>query len=179
MPRTTEDARDASADLREPGTEDSGSAATFQGDGGEEPVRSAGLLCARQSARDIPRLNEYEQAALLDQLALGASLPIACRSNGLEYASVVEAIAHDSEFEHAIRVAELGLSQNVAAALYRAAMEGNVSAQQYWLTHRPPDRWPSKLQKETHETGFEQLSDERLVALARAKGVGIPDGFAH
>jgi len=121
-----------------------------------------------------PGLTFDEQDAVLEQLARGASLPLAARAIDVPLAEVVTAIRRDRELRQAIRLIQRGLSQNVAAALYRAAIEGSVSAQTYWLTHRPPPGWPKKFEKGNDDSRFRHLSDEQLLALARAKDVGIP-----
>ncbi|MAG94250.1 MAG: hypothetical protein CMJ48_10925 [Planctomycetaceae bacterium] len=114
-----------------------------------------------------------EQDAVLEQLARGASLPLAARAIEVPLADVVAAIRRDPDLRRAMRIIQRGLSQNVAAALYRAAIEGSVSAQTFWLSHRPPPGWPRKFEKGNDESRFRHLSDEQLISLARAKGVGV------
>ncbi|VAX41666.1 hypothetical protein MNBD_PLANCTO02-3034 [hydrothermal vent metagenome] len=69
------------------------------------------------------------------------------------------------------------LSQNVAAALYREAMEGNVSAQVFWLKTLPPPGWQRSTEDpipRTFDETLEQLTDEELFELARSMGVHQP-----
>jgi hypothetical protein len=49
----------------------------------------------------------------------------------------------DPEFQARLTQSQAVLSQNVAAALYRSAMEGSVSAQTFYLKHLPPPEWPA------------------------------------
>ncbi|WP_417848903.1 hypothetical protein [Thalassoglobus sp.] len=71
-------------------------------------------------------------------LSRGASPAAACSQLGILLADVIWTMEHDSGFQSMMnRVQEL-LSQNVAAALYRSAMEGSVTAQQNYLKAYPP-----------------------------------------
>ena len=50
----------------------------------------------------------------------------------------------DPDFQSRLTRSQQTLSQNVAAALYRSAMEGSVAAQTFYLRHLPPPEWPRR-----------------------------------
>lgn len=83
-------------------------------------------------------LNEELQYSYITLLSRGASPAVACSQLDILLADVIWTMEHEAGFQSmVIRVQEM-LSQNVAAALYRSAMEGSVSAQQNYLKAYPP-----------------------------------------
>ena len=83
-------------------------------------------------------LNEDFQYSYITLLARGASPAVACSQLDILLEDVIWTMEHEPAFQSmVIRVQEM-LSQNVAAALYRSAMEGSVSAQQNYLKAYPP-----------------------------------------
>ncbi|MEZ6056616.1 MAG: hypothetical protein R3C01_07915 [Planctomycetaceae bacterium] len=132
-----------------------------------------------------PLLTADEQGLYLNLLGRGASPAAACRQLLVEIDQLALTLEQDPLFaERVIRVNHL-LSQNVAAALYRAAMEGSVSAQTFFLKNLPPPEW----QPVSESTGCDSddtddlngLTDEELearyqLAVARyAKGTTSTD----
>ncbi len=98
-------------------------------------VNSAMFLRATESPT---LLNEEFQYSYITLLSRGASPAVACSQLEILLADVIWTMEHEAGFQSmVIRVQEL-LSQNVAAALYRSAMEGSVSAQQNYLKAYPP-----------------------------------------
>jgi len=108
----------------------------------------------------------------------GASPFGACQQLGIPLESLKQIYAAEEAFRHRIDQVHEILSQNVAAALYRQAMEGNVSAQSFWLKVLPPPGWhqPTKPgpAPRTFDETLEQLTDDELFELARAMGVYLP-----
>jgi hypothetical protein len=82
-----------------------------------------------------------EQRGVLDYLLRGASPLIACRQMGLSVARYWLTHRCDAGFAAGIQEIYDTLSDNVAACLYKTAIEGNVSAQQFWLRKRPAPAW--------------------------------------
>lgn len=78
------------------------------------------------------------QYAYLTLLARGASPAAACGQLDLLLADVIWTMEHQEGFHSMVDRAQELLSQNVAAALYRSAMEGSVTAQQNYLKAYPP-----------------------------------------
>jgi hypothetical protein len=84
----------------------------------------------------------------------------------------------DPEFRSASDAIPPILHRNVAAALYRAALEGNVSAQTAWLRMWRPVGWdPPAANERPDPRGpalLDDLSDDELRQLARVLDVPLP-----
>jgi len=107
-------------------------------------------------------LSVSEQQSYLSLLSKGASPGVACATLGLTLTQVAVSMEADGRFRVLLdRVHEL-LSQNVAAALYRSAMEGSVSAQTFYLKNVPPPDWP--MEDKHDELTDPDLTDEELAA---------------
>ncbi|MCH7688327.1 MAG: hypothetical protein IH899_16875 [Planctomycetes bacterium] len=119
--------------------------------------------------------SELEQS-FLELLSRGASPAAACRELGLSVSMIQQALVKDEEFRALWEEVNVTLSQNIQAALYRSAMEGNVSAQTYWLKSNPPPGWsPDSMEPlESIDEFFDELSDDELLDLARAMEINLP-----
>ena len=127
-------------------------------------------------------LTADEQTSLLALLLRGASPAAACPQLGVTLGTFQRTWLEDEVFRARVSEVRDVLSQNVAAALYRSAMEGNVSAQTLWLKIWPPRGWSNgndEGPQATEPTFFSDLSDDELVELARAMGVDIPPEIAR
>ena len=115
---------------------------------------------------DDPPLSRTSQTAYLMFLTRGASPAAACQSLGCSIFSVLRTLQEDDDFAAKIDQANRLLSQNVAAALYRSAMQGSVSAQTFYLKNRPPPDWTATQKKAEQEDlpadGLDDLDDETL-----------------
>ncbi|WP_437193764.1 hypothetical protein [Planctomicrobium sp. SH527] len=134
---------------------------------GSEPHSGDGPVNALLATRSIqPVLTKQEQMTYLQLLSRGASPAAACLQLGFGLQVVATTIEQDQSFQSLLaRVNEL-LSQNVAAALYRSAMEGSVSAQTFYLKNRPPPEWPA-LNNNDSPTAIEELTDDELIVQFR------------
>jgi len=119
-----------------------------------------------------PELEQF----FLELLSRGASPAAACRELGVSVSIMQQALVEDAEFRARWEEVNVTLSQNVQAALYRSAMEGNVSAQTYWLKSNPPPGWsPDSMEPlESIDEFFDELSDDELLDLARAMEINLP-----
>jgi len=116
---------------------------------------------------DARQQNEY-----LLLLSRGASPAAACGQMGLSLVTVAECIESNEEFRKLLaRVKEL-LSQNVAAALYRSAMEGKVMAQTFYVKHWPPPRSPENANDPLSAT-LNELTDDELIAEFRQEAPAL------
>jgi len=134
-------------------------------------------------------LNEAEQAEYLSLLGRGASPAVACRQLLVELDELAITLEEFPRFAARVRrVTEL-LSQNVAAALYRSALEGNVTAQSCYLRHVTPPEWLNaahaddslaKLQLELSSLADEELElrQQQLVDQCSATTTAVPDATA-
>jgi len=123
-------------------------------------------------------LSADQQSSVLQLLLRGASPSGACQQIGLPGIAFARTLRADETFRIHVEEATVTQSYNVAAALYRAAMEGSVSAQVHWLKNCPPPGWQddsrAAAQTFTFDHFFGELSDDELTQLARAMGVDLP-----
>ncbi len=80
-------------------------------------------------------LTADQQSAVLALLARGASPVLACREVGVEHGLFLATMRHDDTFFERICDVQNLLIGNVSAALYKAALEGKVNAQTFYLRH--------------------------------------------
>ena len=163
---------------------------------GEQENRTAEPLeCApvdraseeKQSAEQIPisfdssseELTDDQQRLLLQWLSRGASPTAACQQLGISVRQYMTTRENCPLFRDQESQVQFLLSQNVAAALYQAAMKGSVSAQTFWLKAQPPPGWVKRNESDERETDpLETLDDEELIQLARSMGIALPSEFA-
>lgn len=134
-------------------------------------VDEHGAAAIPVSSAEAPRLSAAQQDTCLRLMFLGASPPMACASLKVSITSFQRTVDEDGEF--AVRVQQtLGsLSQNVAARLYRTAMDGNVSAQRCYLQMRPPPEWTECAPA---AADLEELEPDELADEYRAAGLDVP-----
>jgi hypothetical protein len=126
---------------------------------------------ARAALECDPTLTQRE--LLLNLLLRGASPAAACAQLGLS-ADDFHLWLADSSFREQLDRSQHLLSRNVAAALYRSAMEGSVSAQTFYLKHLPPPEWPAPAATPSPGGELAQLSDDELLDRCRALGIALP-----
>lgn len=119
------------------------------------------------TATAVPPLTAAQQTAYLTRIARGASLAAACASLGLSVTAVLITLETDATFRAQQQQIDQLLSQNVAAALYQAAMKGNVPAQTFLLKNRPPSGWQGNDDENQSSDDLERLTDDQLAALLR------------
>jgi hypothetical protein len=130
-------------------------------------------------ARPAPArpIGEVSQKKLLALLLQGASPLVACHKLNLRLAAFWHTLEHDAQFAAELQRVWDTLSFNVVAALYRAAIEGNGPAQQFWLKHRPPPRWAVTAETNPADE-LDTLSDAELLDRARAEAPDLADEIA-
>jgi hypothetical protein len=82
-------------------------------------------------------LSAEQQAGYLELMLKGASPVVACRRVGAEVTAAAETLDCDPEFRRKMEAVRRLMSECVMAAVYRAAIEGKVSAQRLWLKENP------------------------------------------
>ena len=130
-----------------------------------------------QKAIGPPRkFDDTQQNLFLDHLARGASPAVACLKENLDLDEVNRAYENNEEFRQRWDNTNRELGRNVVAALYRSAIEGSVTAQTFWLKHRPPPDWSpeQEMSRDSVMEELEQMSDEQLMELARTAGIDLP-----
>ncbi|WP_437206740.1 hypothetical protein [Planctomicrobium sp. SH664] len=112
---------------------------------------------------EAPRLSREQQSQYLQLLARGASPAAACLQLGISPLSVTSLTEDDDSFRSSLAGIQRLMSENVAAALYRAAMEGSVAAQTFYLKNQPPPEWPAA-ECDAATPGIDELTDDELIA---------------
>ncbi len=134
----------------------------------DSPSRTGRRLDIAVDAGDPNCFSAELQAEYLQLLARGASPAAACMQLNLPVMSVLNQITTDETFRSRLDQIHNVLSQNVAAALYRSAMEGSVSAQTFFLKNCPPPEWPGNEPEAAGcGDGLDELSDEEIAKLLR------------
>ncbi|MDY0339893.1 MAG: hypothetical protein RBS17_01595 [Coriobacteriia bacterium] len=87
------------------------------------------------------KMTAAKKEAYLEAIRKGALKGAAAEAIGVTRGTICAHVRSDPEFARAIEEAEMSLVQVVEDALYKAAVEGNVTAQQVILYNRAPDRW--------------------------------------
>ncbi|MBL8849577.1 MAG: hypothetical protein JNG89_07830 [Planctomycetaceae bacterium] len=116
-------------------------------------------------------LSESLQGEFLWWISHGASPAMLCQKLGISLTSFVKAATDDAGFAERLQQAQGGLSQNVAARLYRIAMEGSVPAQRFFLELHPPPEWR---QVSLPGADLKELEPDELADEYRAAGIDVP-----
>jgi hypothetical protein len=119
-------------------------------------------------------LNNTRQQLILQMLLRGASPAGACGQLDIPLADFVATWTTDDDFRDSVRRAQDARSQNVAAALYRSAMEGSVTAQTFYLRHLPPPEWHDPNPHNDDDTDESQLTDDEIIERCRARRIPLP-----
>jgi hypothetical protein len=120
---------------------------------------------------EVRVLTGPQQAEYVRLVVNGAAPLRACERVGVTVAAVLRTLDVDAGFRALVDQTAEVISGNVAAALYQAAMRGNVAAQTLFLKHRPPRDWK---QEADHDDELDRLSNAELLALCLAEGVAVP-----
>lgn len=138
---------------------------------------SVRLFETNKDAPEAELLTPEEQEQVWSWLVKGASPQVACQQLGLSLPAFWRTLEGDVAFATALQQLFDTLSHNVLAALYRAAMEGNVTAQQFWLRHRPARAWQAPAVSELTDDPAD-FADAELLERAFAEGADIPPEVA-
>jgi hypothetical protein len=113
--------------------------------------------------REVEMLSGEQQDQYLEWLLKGASPVVACRKVGTGAMAAIETAKRDPEFRRKLAVSRQVMSECVMAAVYRAALEGKVSAMRLWLKENPRPA-PEKEEDEGSDEEAAEVSSERLCA---------------
>lgn len=95
-------------------------------------------------------MNKYKKAeekrklkiqAVLESLKNGVSLFEACKQADVGWSTFWKWRKQDKELDDEVNQIIEARTQIVEDALFKAAIEGNVTAMIFWLCNRRPDRW--------------------------------------
>lgn len=81
---------------------------------------------------------------VLESLQMGNSIVGACQQAGMDVSTFYKWRRHSPVLDKAVKGIVESRVQLVEDALYRAALDGNTTAQIFFLTNRDKDRWKHK-----------------------------------
>ena len=122
-------------------------------------------------------LTRDERESVLDLLSRGGSPLLACRQLDRPISAFLLTVQRDDAFRQRLESVNVCLSQNVASALYKAAMEGSVSAQTFYLRQNPPPEWRPP-ERDVNRDEFDDLETDELARLAETFGIAAPPEIA-
>lgn len=81
------------------------------------------------------------------------------RNMGVAYSTLKDWKNKYSAISAALKKGKEVVDFEVENALYNSAINGNVTAQIYWLNNRKPDKWRNKQKETTDTTQLDKLDD--------------------
>lgn len=87
------------------------------------------------------KFDQARKDEFLKLLAKGVSRSNACKKVGIHRSTFNAHYKKYPRFREQVLQAEMDANELVEQALFKAALDGNVTAQQVWLYNRCPDRW--------------------------------------
>lgn len=94
----------------------------------------------------------------LDLMRKGVRRYHACKKVGISRTTLAKYINNNDKFAAEVVQAEMDANELVEQAMFKSAINGNVTAQQVWLYNRDPERWRDKrnvtIPQKTESDGF-------------------------
>jgi hypothetical protein len=90
------------------------------------------------------KFDAARKEAFLDLLRKGVRRGAACRKVGIARQTFDNHVNKSKSFKADVMQAEMDANELVETALFRNAIDGNVTAQQVWLYNRVPETWQDK-----------------------------------
>lgn len=87
------------------------------------------------------KFDKDKKARLVEYIAKGFGRTKACEKVGIVRTTFSQHYKKDDKFRAAVLDAEEMANDVIEMALYKTAINGNVTAQQVWLYNRSPNRW--------------------------------------
>lgn len=87
------------------------------------------------------KFDRQRKKAFLDLLRKGVRRSHACKKVGISRTTLHKHIEKYPHFREKINDAEMDANELVEDSLFKAALNGNVTAQQVWLYNRDPETW--------------------------------------
>lgn len=84
---------------------------------------------------------EHIRKVILESLKNGASIVAACRAGGVDWHTFDRWRKRSKRFNQQVIDILNSRTQVVEDALFKAAVDGNVTAQIFWLKNRAAERW--------------------------------------
>ena len=90
------------------------------------------------------KFDAARKEAFLDLIRKGVRRGAACRKVAITRATLSNHLNKSEQFRAQILQAEMDANELVETAMFRQALDGNVTAQQVWLYNRDPEHWQDK-----------------------------------
>ncbi len=104
------------------------------------------------------KITQQMKDALVDAMMRGATMGTAALKFGVSRQAIYNAMEKDPRFAEKLNAARGTADDAVEAALYRNAINGNVTAQIFWLKNRRPNEW-----RDAHEIDLANKDGRPLV----------------
>ena len=111
--------------------------------------------------------------AVIRSIRKGSSINAACLAAGIDVVSFWRWRKKDPKLDHLVKTTYDSRIQIVEDALYKAALEGNITAQIFFLKNRQPNRW-----RDVHDIKGEGFGTEINVYPSKTyvfRDTGSPD----
>ena len=114
-----------------------------------------------------------KQRIIIESLKNGSTRAAACKAAGINRATFYNWFNASRKFRKRVEEALLTQIGVVEDALYKAAVEGSVAAQKFFLCNRAPDRWKDRV--EQYLTGDERYPVRLILTDERDKASSVPE----
>jgi hypothetical protein len=126
------------------------------------------LRLTEQSENGTIGTESPQKKALLESLSKGVSVTEACKAAGIGRRTYYNWLEKDPDFEKDVRASEQAQIQTVEDSLYMNALNGNVTAQIFYLCNRSNKRWLN-IQRVESKTTLTHGGNITII------GEGVPD----
>jgi len=99
------------------------------------------------SAPYTTKIREKKKKAALESLAKGSSINQACKAAQIDKTTLWRWRKKSKKFNDKVLTILDSRTQTVEDALYKAAIDGDVKAQIFWLKNRGYDRWRDRYEQ--------------------------------
>ena len=124
---------------------------------------------------DVP-LSDEDVEQYVTHLIRGASPAGACLQLGISIRALLRRLAEDADLRQRVEDVQWVLRENVKSALYRQAMEGNVSAQRCFLQLiGGGDMTPFRQGFDDDDENWESMTPHDMAEKYRTAGVVVPE----
>ena len=100
-----------------------------------------------ENASNVSLIKKEKIKTVLESLSKGTSFVKACKAADINQATFWRWRRQSKKLNQQVLQVLDSRTQTVEDALYKAAVEGNVTAQIFWLKNRAPDRWRDRYEQ--------------------------------
>ena len=123
----------------------------------------------------MPKITEetkkIKREAFLKSLESGVSTTDACKAANISRAAIWEWRQKSKKFDNKVNAVIDSRTQTVEDALYINAVNGNITAQIFWLKNRAKERWSDRFEHSEELKGEITITDARQKILSRINSI--------